>query len=92
MTDGEFDWMLDAACRGHPQRRFWHGEFAVETAIAISVCRQCEVRIECLTHAVRNAEVIGIWGGTSERERRRMIRTYLRQKRSAEAAGASETA
>lgn len=39
---------------------------------ARAVCKQCEVRLECLRYALRNREQFGIWGGTSERERRKL--------------------
>lgn len=39
---------------------------------ARAVCNQCEVRLECLRYALKNREQFGIWGGTSERERRKL--------------------
>jgi WhiB family transcriptional regulator, redox-sensing transcriptional regulator len=39
---------------------------------AKNVCLHCEVRPECLQYAVTNDERFGIWGGLSERERRRL--------------------
>lgn len=41
---------------------------------ARSVCMNCPVRIECLKYALANREQFGIWGGTSERERRKLRR------------------
>lgn len=41
---------------------------------ARAVCSQCDVRLECLRYALRNREQFGIWGGTSERERRKLRR------------------
>ena len=41
---------------------------------AKSVCRNCTVRELCLQYALENDERFGIWGGTSERERRRLKR------------------
>lgn len=41
---------------------------------AKKVCRSCEVRAECLEYALENDERFGIWGGLSERERRRLKR------------------
>ncbi len=40
------------------------------------ICMGCEVRAECLEYALRNNEQFGVWGGTSEAQRRRM-RTHL---------------
>lgn len=36
------------------------------------ICTRCEVRAECLAYALAHAERFGIWGGLSERERRRL--------------------
>jgi WhiB family redox-sensing transcriptional regulator len=41
---------------------------------ARAVCSECTVRQECLLYALANREQFGIWGGTSERERRRLRR------------------
>jgi WhiB family redox-sensing transcriptional regulator len=39
---------------------------------ARAVCNQCHVRAQCLRYALANREQFGIWGGTSERERRKL--------------------
>jgi len=39
------------------------------------ICRQCEVRAECLDYAMANGERFGIWGGLTERERGMVKRT-----------------
>lgn len=41
---------------------------------AISICQKCEVRAECLAHAINNNEVFGIWGGKTERARKKIAR------------------
>lgn len=40
-------------------------------------CLSCEVRVECLDYALMNDERFGIWGGLSERERRRVSRAAV---------------
>jgi hypothetical protein len=50
------------------------------TASAKKVCFSCEVRQTCLEYALEHDERFGIWGGLSERQRRR-----LRQSREQEA-------
>jgi WhiB family redox-sensing transcriptional regulator len=42
------------------------------TREAKKVCTTCDVRSECLEYALSNDERFGIWGGLSERERRRL--------------------
>jgi WhiB family redox-sensing transcriptional regulator len=44
------------------------------TKEAKEVCRGCVVREECLEYALTTGEKFGIWGGRSERERRRLRR------------------
>jgi len=65
--------MAFGACRGSDPDLFFpdRGE-SLEAAKAL--CAGCAVRDECLEHALRNGERFGVWGGTSERERRRIRR------------------
>ena len=49
-------------------------ERGASTREAKEVCRGCEVRVDCLEYALQNGEKFGIWGGMSERERRRIRR------------------
>jgi WhiB family transcriptional regulator, redox-sensing transcriptional regulator len=44
------------------------------TREAKRICQQCEVRQDCLEYALENDERFGIWGGLSERERRKLKR------------------
>lgn len=66
-------WMNDGACIGIDPEIFFieRGESA---AHAKAVCAGCQVRDECLEFALSNGERFGIWGGKSERERRRLRR------------------
>jgi hypothetical protein len=43
---------------------------------AVSICKTCPVRFECLTKAVRNKEEFGIWGGLTARERKKFFAPY----------------
>lgn len=65
------EWHQRAACRG----------VGVETFIAgrggqyrRELCETCPVRQECLEVALADPEIVGLWGGTTERERRQMRR------------------
>lgn len=66
-------WRQRAACRGVDPDVFYpiSDEDAEE---AKSICRECPVREACLEYALANRERDGVWGGATERERRRMIR------------------
>jgi len=51
------------------------------TREAKRICSGCEVRAECLEYALANDERFGIWGGLSERERRRVRRQRALERR-----------
>ena len=74
------DWMADAACRGSDSELFFptRGDSARELAAARAVCAGCVVADDCLEYALVNRELYGVWGGLSERERRRIRRVRLR--------------
>ncbi len=69
----ERQWMLDAKCLDADPEAFFP-EKGGSTREAKRICAACPVRDECLEHALSNEERFGIWGGYSERERRRMRR------------------
>lgn len=66
-------WMRDGACLEHPELS-WFPERGMPTAPAKAVCASCLVRDECLAYALDNPLMHGIWGATSDRERRAMKR------------------
>lgn len=75
---GEIDgdplaWQEDALCAQTDPEAFFP-EKGGSTRDAKRICAQCTVRAECLEYALKNDERFGIWGGLSERERRRLRR------------------
>ena len=66
-------WQDQANCMGVDPDLFFP-ERGASTREAKEVCRGCVVRLDCLEYALDNAEKFGIWGGMSERERRRLRR------------------
>ncbi|MGI9603512.1 MAG: WhiB family transcriptional regulator [Acidimicrobiales bacterium] len=66
-------WQDYANCLGVDPDLFFP-ERGASTREAKEVCRGCEVQDDCLEYALRNGEKFGIWGGMSERERRRIRR------------------
>jgi WhiB family redox-sensing transcriptional regulator len=65
------EWMSEGLCAQTDPDEFYP-EKGGSTAVAKSVCFACPVRRDCLDYALTNHEQHGIWGGTSERERRRL--------------------
>jgi WhiB family redox-sensing transcriptional regulator len=70
-TSSDESWRLDALCAETDPEAFFP-EKGGSTREAKRVCTGCTVRAECLEFALRNDERFGIWGGLSERERRRL--------------------
>jgi WhiB family redox-sensing transcriptional regulator len=70
-------WRQQAACRGLDPQIFYPATDE-EAETAKSVCQRCAVRETCLEHALTVREKEGIWGGCTERERRRIIRQRRR--------------
>lgn len=70
-------WRQLGACRGLDPGVFYP-ETDDEADQAKSVCADCGVRIACLEHALSSREKVGVWGGATERERRRIVRQRRR--------------
>jgi WhiB family transcriptional regulator, redox-sensing transcriptional regulator len=69
----EIKWQDQALCAETDPEAFFP-EKGGSTREAKRTCRACEVRAECLEYALDHDERFGIWGGMSERERRRLKR------------------
>ena len=70
-------WRSAAACSGVDPEIFYPVSDE-EADVAKSVCAQCDVMEACLEYALASREREGVWGGATERERRRMIRQRRR--------------
>jgi len=66
------DWVEDALCAQTDPDAFYP-EKGGSTREAKQVCLGCPVRSECLEYALDRVERFGIWGGKSERERRKLL-------------------
>jgi WhiB family redox-sensing transcriptional regulator len=71
--DIEDQWQDRALCAQTDPEAFFP-EKGGSTREAKRICQGCEVRSECLEYALHKDERFGIWGGLSERERRRIKR------------------
>lgn len=67
------EWMADGNCAAQPPGTFFPSDGA-GVEVAKRICATCEVRVVCLEYALHNRIDHGVWGGTSERERRRILR------------------
>lgn len=69
--DSTLAWQTDALCAQTDPEAFFP-EKGGSTRDAKRICGSCDVRGECLEYALSNDERFGIWGGLSERERRKL--------------------
>lgn len=77
MSSKEIQWRQLGACRGLDPTIFYPDDEDDATE-AKEVCAECGVRVACLEYALSVREKAGVWGGATERERRRMIRQRRR--------------
>ena len=70
-------WRQHAACRGLDPEIFYPASDE-EAGPAKAVCGQCSVSTLCLDYALGSRERDGVWGGATEKERRRIIRQRRR--------------
>lgn len=76
LNDSTYEWMERAFCKNSkfdaqvffPPR----GSSHYIPKVIQETCNKCEVKAECLNYALENCIRHGIWGGTSERQRRKM--------------------
>lgn len=82
------DWRDVALCRDTDPDLFFPvgttGPAIEQIDNAKAVCRQCEAQAPCLEYALATNQDSGVWGGTSEEERRQLRKQYVaHQRRSA---------
>ena len=79
------DWRDGAACRDTDPDLFFPvgttGPALEQIAAAKAVCVQCEAQAACLEFAIITNQDSGVWGGTSEEERRKIRRQWMAAKR-----------
>lgn len=67
------DWMVGAHCAQTDPEAFFPDK-GDSTRAAKAMCASCDVTTQCLQYALDNHERFGVWGGHSERERRKILR------------------
>lgn len=81
------DWREQASCRDTDPDLFFPvgttGPAVEQIAAAKAVCQDCDARPACLEFALETNQESGIWGGTSEEERRKLRKTWLASRRRA---------
>jgi WhiB family redox-sensing transcriptional regulator len=81
LANAQYGWRRDAICRDTDPDLFFPvgttGQALVQIDRAKEVCDQCTVKVDCLEFALETNQDSGIWGGTSEEERRKLRREYV---------------
>jgi hypothetical protein len=65
-------WKTRGLCSTHPDPDLWFAETPAGIAAATALCGLCPVRSECLTSALTCGDAMGVWGGTTPPQRRRL--------------------
>ena len=78
LANADYTWRRDAICRDTDPDLFFPvgttGYALVQIDRAKEVCGECPVKVDCLDYALETNQDSGIWGGTSEEERRTLRR------------------
>ena len=69
----ETEWMARGNCAHESPSTFFPSD-GVGVEVARRICATCPVKDRCLEHALVNRIDHGVWGGCSERERRRILK------------------
>ncbi len=81
------EWRTHAACRDTDPDLFFPigttGQAIEQIESAKAVCRTCEAQAKCLTFALATNQESGVWGATSEEERRKLRKSWLAEQRRA---------
>ncbi len=81
------DWRSHSACRDTDPDLFFPigttGAALEQIAAAKAVCATCEAQSACLEFALATNQESGVWGGTSEEERRKLRKAWLARQRRA---------
>ncbi|MDQ4090564.1 MAG: WhiB family transcriptional regulator [Actinomycetota bacterium] len=87
MSATDDGWRAQARCLGSDPDLFFPlgntGKPLAQAEVAKRLCSGCEVRPVCLLYALETNQVTGVWGGTTEDERRALRRKWLRAGRPA---------
>jgi WhiB family redox-sensing transcriptional regulator len=86
LANADYSWRREALCRDTDPDLFFPvgttGPAIEQIENAKAVCRQCEAQTPCLEYALATNQDSGVWGGTSEEERRILRRRYVARQRS----------
>ena len=71
-------WMSEGNCNYHPPAVFFPSD-GVGVEVAKKICATCPVKDACLEYALDQRVDHGVWGGASERQRRRILKNRRKE-------------
>ncbi|MFM7338220.1 MAG: WhiB family transcriptional regulator [Actinomycetota bacterium] len=87
LGSADYSWRREASCKDTDPELFFPigttGQALIQITEAKVVCKYCAVRAKCLDFALETNQDLGIWGGTSEDERREIRRRRAIERRNA---------
>jgi WhiB family redox-sensing transcriptional regulator len=87
LGNADYTWRKNALCKDTDPELFFPvgntGQALMQITEAKKVCQECTVQRECLEFALETNQDCGIWGGTSEDERRQIRRDIAAERRAA---------
>jgi WhiB family redox-sensing transcriptional regulator len=87
LGSADYSWRKNALCKDTDPELFFPvgntGQALLQITEAKRVCEECTVKQECLDFALETNQDCGIWGGTSEDERRQIRRDIAAERRAA---------
>jgi WhiB family transcriptional regulator, redox-sensing transcriptional regulator len=90
LSNAQYNWRDQSLCRDTDPELFFPvgttGQALVQIDMAKRVCGECPVSEDCLEFALATNQDSGIWGGTSEEERRKLRRAWVAERKAAAAA------
>jgi WhiB family redox-sensing transcriptional regulator len=89
------DWRAESACAESSGTKLFFpvgvtGAAEIQIHQAKAVCAQCPVKAQCLEFAITTNQEYGVWGGTSEEERRVLRRQWRQRQRALRAQNAKK--
>jgi WhiB family redox-sensing transcriptional regulator len=93
LGSADYTWRNEAVCKDTDPELFFPvgttGQALLQIDRAKEVCFECPVKVRCLDFAIETNQDSGIWGGTSEEERRQIRRQIAARKKALAVAKAS---
>lgn len=71
------NWMDSALCKKYKDINFF-AEDNVNIKKSLEICKKCTVAVECLKYSIEENEAYGIWGCSTQRERRKIMKTKIK--------------